>query len=120
MSTKTTEAKEFIVTFPGPEKNFDLNIWDRVGYETEYKEEGWCISVYEIPYEGSPYGSGTHREDLGFWLSEEEAQQLTLGVRQRDGGDYTEDSDFWLDVDSFFQIYKNIPARVEEKLRNLE
>jgi len=114
------QAKEFIVTFPGPLSNFDLNIWDRRGYETEYKEEGWCISVYEIPYEGSPYGSGTYREDLSFWLTDEEAKQLTLGWGPELGGDYTPDSDFWLDADGFLQTYKNIPERVEKLIRGLE
>jgi hypothetical protein len=99
--------------------NYDLNIWDRRGYETEYREEGWCISVYEIPNQGSAYGSGTYREDLGFDLTPEEVKQLTLGWGTELGGDYTPDSDFWIDVQGFFDTYKDIPERVAEKLRNL-
>ena len=114
-----TEHKEFIVTFPGTEKNWDLNIWDRRGYETEYREEGWHISVYEIPFEGAPYGSGEHRKDLSFDLTPEEAKRLTLGWGPELGGDYAPDSDFWLDVDGFFQTYKDIPDRVREKLESL-
>lgn len=100
-------------------KNYDLNIWDRKGYETEYAEEGWYISVYEIPSEGAPYGSGTLREDLGFWLTEEEAKRLTLGWGEDLGGDYAPDSDFWLDVDGFFQTYKDIPETVVTRLKAL-
>jgi len=99
--------------------NYDLNIWDKVGYETEYTEEGWHISVYEIPETGAPYGSGTFREDLSFPLTDGEAKELTLGKSEAQGGDYTEDSDFWLDVESFFSIYKNVPARVESLLKAL-
>lgn len=115
----STEPKEFIVTFPGPETNYDLNIWDKLGYETEYREEGWHISVYEIPFEGSDFGSGQFREDLSFDLTPEEAKRLTLGWGPELGGDYAEDSDFWLDVHGFFDTYKDIPERVAEKLRNL-
>lgn len=113
------EERTFIVTFPGPEKNWDLNIWDKRGYETEYREEGWHISVYEIPYEGSPYGSGDYREDLSFDLTPEETKRLTLGWGTELGGDYTPDSDFWLDVASFFETYKDIPERVATLLNAL-
>jgi hypothetical protein len=115
----TYEGKEFIVTFPGSETNYDLNIWDRRGYETEYAEEGWAISVYEIPHIGSPYGSGEFREDLSFDLTPEEAKSLTLGWDPALGGDYCPDSDFWLDVHGFMDTYTNIPARVRELLENL-
>jgi hypothetical protein len=99
--------------------NYDLNIWDKVGYETEYAEEGWHISVYEIPETGAPYGSGTLREDLSFPLTDSEAKELTLGWGPDLGGFYSEDSDFWLDVESFFSIYKNVPPRVESLLKAL-
>lgn len=100
-------------------RNYDLNIWDRRGYETEYKEEGWHISVYEIPAVGSPYGSGTFREELGFDLTPEEVKQLTLGWGPDLGGDYTSDPDFWIDVQGFFTTFTDIPERVAEKLNNL-
>jgi len=99
--------------------NYDLNIWDRRGYETEYAEEGWYISVYEIPDAGMPYGSGEYRPELGFSLTPSEARELTLGVAEGDGGDYTPDSDFWLDVQGFFDIYKSVPARVASLLKAL-
>lgn len=100
-------------------KNYDLNIWDKLGYETEYEQEGWAITVYEIPHEGAIYGSGTMREDLSFELTPEEAKQLTLGWGPELGGDYAPDSDFWLDVEGFFQTYKDIPPRVANLLKAL-
>ena len=99
--------------------NYDLNIWDKLGYETEYEQEGWAISVYEIPFEGASYGSGNLREDLSFDLTPEEAKQLTLGWGEDLGGDYTPDSDFWIDKDTFFTTYKNVPERVATLLNAL-
>ena len=97
--------------------NYDLNIWDRRGYETEYKEEGWAIEIYTYPYLGSPYGSGEHQFTI--YLSSEESKALTLGWGPELGGDYCEDSDFWLDKDTFLEIYKDIPKRVVSILNNL-
>ncbi len=97
--------------------NYDLNIWDRVGYETNYQEEGWTISVYSIPHQGAQYGSGDHIANLD--LDEQDVQMLTLGKRQRDGGDYCEDSDFWIDIESFFVTYRNIPVTVKAFLTSL-
>jgi hypothetical protein len=100
-------------------KNYDLNIWDRQGYETNYTEEGWHISVYELPATGEAYGSGKLLEELGFDLTENEARQLTLGWGPDLGGDYTSDSDFWLDVEGFFSTFKDIPPRVASLLKAL-
>lgn len=98
-------------------QNFDLNIWDRIGHETNYAESGWTISVYEIPFDGAHYGSGKQIVNLD--LTDEEVEALTLGKRQRDGGDYTEDSDFWLDLESFFVTYQNISPRIRAFLTSL-
>lgn len=100
-------------------KKYDLNIWDRRGYETEYSEEGWYIDVYEIPSEGASYGSGEYMPELGFYLTPSEARELTLGVAEKHGGDYAPDADFWLDVEGFFAIYKSVPARVAFLLKAL-
>lgn len=97
--------------------NYDLNIWDHIGYETEYAQEGWRITVHAIPHDGSDYGSGAMFTHLD--LTREESAALTLGVALADGGDYTPDSDFWLDLESFFVTYQNIPTRVEAFLRSL-
>ena len=96
--------------------NYDLNIWDRRGYETEYKEEGWVINIYQYPYLGSQYGSGIFMEDYTITLTPNEAKRLTLGWGTDLGGDYSPDSDFFLDKESFFQIYTDIPERVASLL----
>ena len=96
--------------------NYDLNIWDRRGYETEYQEEGWEISVYQYPYIGSSYGSGRYMEDHTITLTPTEAKRLTLGWGDDLGGDYTPDADFWLDKDTFLEVYKDIPERVANLL----
>ena len=95
-------------------ENYDLNIWDRRGYETEYKEEGWAFEVYKYPYLGAPYGSGEYVETI--WLTPTEAKRLTLGWGPDLGGDYCADSDFWLDKDTFFETYTDIPERVANLL----
>jgi hypothetical protein len=97
--------------------NYDLNIWDKRGYETEYKEEGWAIEVYTYPYLGSFYGSGEHKETI--WLTPSESRRLTLGWGPDLGGDYTPDSDFWIDKSSFFETYTDIPERVAGLLNAL-
>jgi len=92
--------------------NYDLNIWDKVGYETEYEEEGWAIEVYQYDYMGSPYGSGKHIPEHTITLTPTESKRLTLGWGEDLGGDYTPDSDFWLDKDTFLETYTDIPERV--------
>jgi len=94
--------------------NYDLNIWDRRGYETEYQEEGWAIECYTYPYLGAFYGSGEYHSTI--YLTPAEAKRLTLGWGTDLGGDYTPDADFWLDKDSFFQTYTDIPERVANLL----
>lgn len=97
--------------------NYDLNIWDKVGYETEYAEEGWAITVHAIPEEGAIYGSGEIITTLD--LTPDEAKMLTLGVDSGSGGFYTLDSDFFIDLESFWDIYKEVPVRVGAFLRSL-
>ena len=71
--------------------NIDLNIWDRVGYETDYKEEGWVITPYTIEYNGSSYGTGPFISEWTITLSERDVSRLTLeqgggwGLRARLG-----------------------------------
>ena len=98
-------------------ENYDLNIWDKLAYETSGQETGgWVIDVYQYPYIGSPYGSGTMLEDRTITLTPDEAKRLTLGWGPDLGGDYTEDEDFWLDKHSFLEIYSDIPERVANLL----
>jgi hypothetical protein len=90
--------------------NYDLNIWDRRGYETDYVEEGWAIEVYKYNHLGAPYGSGEYVETI--YITPAEAKRLTLGWGPDLGGDYTPDPDFWLDKDSFLEMYSDIPERI--------
>lgn len=102
--------------------NYDLNIWDKLSYETSGAETGgWVITPYEPPTEtGGSYGSGRMRDDLSIELTPIEAFELTLGVAPFDGGRYAEDEDFWLDRDGFLNIYEGvIPPRVESLLKAL-
>lgn len=97
--------------------NYDLNIWDKLSYETSGEETGgWVINVYEYPYIGSSYGSGRMLEDKTITLTPTEAKRLTLGWGEDLGGDYTEDEDFWLDKDTFLDIYQDVPERVANLL----
>jgi len=108
----------------GPEANYDLNIWNKGADEStvlppeQYYDE-WWLCPYEITAEGSYYGTGKERDDLNFKLTNEEAKALTLGWGTDLGGDYTPDDDFWLDKNSFLDIYKDIPDRVREYLDSL-
>mgnify|MGYP001070955925 CR=1 FL=1 len=91
--------------------NYDLNIWDHLGYITEYEQEGWRITVHAIPEEGAPYGSGDIVAHLDLTL--EEADRLGL----RDGNN---DSDFFMDLDSFVDEKKDVPVRVGAFLTSLD
>jgi hypothetical protein len=44
---------------------------------------------------------------------------LTLGKSPDEGGNYFEDSDFWIDPDGFLDTYKNIPRKVRRYLSKL-
>ncbi len=99
------------------EKVIDLNVWDALGYHTEYATEGWRIDVYEC-YDDVDF----EHHDLPFqtiWLNKTQAQMLTLGKSPDDGGDYAEDSDFWIDPAGFLDVYKNIPRKVTRYLEAL-
>lgn len=97
--------------------NMDLNIWDKVGYETEYKEEGWVLTPYTINREGDSFGSGQELRSCEISLTPREAKRLTLGVAMADGGDYAPDDDFWMDMLTFYVTYRDIPERVDALLR---
>jgi hypothetical protein len=93
--------------------NYDLNIWDKLSYETSGEETGgWVINIYEYGYLGAPFGSGRMLEDKTIELTPTEAKRLTLGWGTDLGGDYTEDEDFWIDKQTFFDTYTDIPERV--------
>jgi len=101
-------------------RNYDMNIWDKLSYDTSGEEtDGWKINFYQYPAVGAPYGNGPMIEEFDFTLTKEEAKQLTLGWGPDLGGDYTEDEDFWLDVDTFINTYRDIPQRLIDHLDKL-
>lgn len=100
--------------------NYDLNIWDKLSYETDGAETGgWQISIYSIRSENDGYGCGEHLKDKTIVLTPTESKRLTLGWGEDLGGDYSEDDDFWIDKDGFFDTYSDIPERVANLLRAL-
>ena len=100
-------------------RNYDMNIWDELEYESWGEASGaWKINFYPIPQVGIPYGgSGQWLEKYDFFITDEEAKMLTLGWGQDLGGYHCEDSDFFIDIETFKTIYKEIPERL---LRHFE
>jgi len=96
---------------------YDLNVWDRVGHMTEYKAgPGWQIDVYECD-------DNWDRADMPIKvikLNDTQAKMLTLGVAADNGGDYSEDSDFFIEPNAFIETYKNIPRKVRRYLEELD
>lgn len=106
--------------------NYDLNIWNEGWHNSEHLAEEeqysqWKISLHNV--QQLPDGhiqTGDWIEDLSLDITEEEASRLTLGYGDGDLiGDYTADSDFFLDIDAFFTIYKDIPERIVNWLLEL-
>ena len=84
--------------------NYDMNIWDETAWESSGEQTGgWKINFYTIPQVGIHYGAGTMLQEYDFYLTEEEAKQLTLGLGPDLGGDYTEDDDFFIDMVKFMK-----------------
>ena len=95
---------------------YDLNIWDRIGYKTNYEKHGWSISVRSRLMVDGENVSGN---DLGLRLdlTDDEAKRMTLG---EEDGDYAPDSDFVLDPTAVLDIYKDVPWRVRLLVALLE
>lgn len=108
MVTMTTDENNTIIS-----DNYDLNIWDKLSYETNGAETGgWQINIYSIRSENDEYGCGEHLKDKTIVLTPTESKRLTLGWGE-------EEDDFWLDKDGFFDTYSDIPERVANLLRAL-
>jgi hypothetical protein len=93
---------------------YDLNVWDEGLHNDE--ESRWKISLHYLEeiYDGS-LQTGDHIEDVEFYFTPEEAQQLTLGFSPELGGVYGADLDFFIDPAGFLDVYKDVmPARVKE------
>jgi len=95
---------------------YDLNIWDKTGYETDYEREGWVISLRS---RWMVDGENVIGNDLPITmeLTEKEAERMTLG---KGDGDYAPDSDFVLDPTALLDIYKDVPERVRLLVALLE
>lgn len=101
-------------------KNYDMNIWDEVSYNTSGKHTGgWKINFYQYPQVGVAYGSGKMLEEYDFYLTPEEAKQLTLGWDEDLGGYGPGDDDFFIDIESFLEEYKDIPQRLLDHIETL-
>ena len=33
------------------DSNYDINVWDKAGYLSDYKKEGWVLTPYTINHE---------------------------------------------------------------------
>lgn len=112
--------------------NYDLNIWNEGWHNAERNEFGdleytdensqWKISIHKLEQLSDGHiQTGAYIEDLELYLTADEAVRLTLGWGGEDQiiGDYTADDDFFLDIDAFFTIYKDIPERVSKWLLEL-
>jgi hypothetical protein len=114
----TAEEKEILSKL-----NYDLNIWNEGWHNLDHGVEAtddnsqWKISVHNIhELQDGSIQCGDWIEDINIYLSEDEAKALTLGWEPALGGDYAPDHDFFLDIDSFFEIYKTIPDTVKDRL----
>lgn len=98
--------------------NFDINVYNRGADEStilpeeEYYDE-WLLCPYSLDWDGDNYSIADELMDLNLVLTAEEVEALTLGWGTDLGGDYCEEDDFWIDVNSFKDTYKNIPERVK-------
>lgn len=104
---------------------YDVNIWNEgwheldLGVEATNENSQWKFSFNEIIEDRAGYGTGRERQELDIYITQEEAEQMTLGLGIDDGGDYAPDPDFWLDSYSITQVYKNVPQRILDYLENL-
>ena len=94
---------------------YDLNVFDKLGYETNYQQEGWAILVYacdqNFQHEATP--------EKIIYLNDTQAKMLTLGVSEECGGDYCADDDFWIDPAGFLATFRDIPRKVRRQLEVL-
>lgn len=102
--------------------DFDINVWDYVGYNTDYDEgPGWRLSIHFLEEDETGYVStGRFIDELYLDLTDEEAKELTLGWDEDLGGYYIGDSDFFIQRDSFIETYKSIPPRVTQFLEAVQ
>ena len=97
-------------------KNYSLNIWFSLLDEEDSKETGyWLVEVYELMtlslngIEQEIENERKRLSDKTIYLTPEEVEALGLG----------DDEDFWIDIEDFFDGYKDIPNRVADALLSL-
>ena len=97
-------------------KNYSLNIWFSLLDEEDGKETGyWLVEVYELMtlslngIEQEIENERKRLSDKTIYLTPEEVEALGLG----------DDEDFWIDIEDFFDGYKDIPNRVADALLSL-
>lgn len=90
-------------------KNYDLNIYDRLAYETSGEETGgWVVVAYTIPQEGAQYGTGRMFEKH-LRLSDSNVRYMRL----------EEEDEVWIDSDSL-RDEGRMPRRVARWLEGLD
>ena len=95
--------------------NFDINVFDRAQYnEPGCDEHEWLLCPYKLTWDGDNYSISDEMYELNLVLTDKESESLTLGWGPDLGGDMEESEDFWIDVNSFKDTYKDIPPRVFE------
>jgi hypothetical protein len=75
--------------------------------------------VYQYPGVVYHYGIGTFLVYKTIIVTPSEVMRVTVGWGTDLGGDYTEDTDFWLDKQTFLETYTDIPERVVNLLNDL-
>jgi hypothetical protein len=94
-------------------KNYDLNIWDKVGWESAGKSVGWYIEIYEPD---KYILGGEHLEEFDILLTPDEANQLNL---EKEFSEYPlEDRQVYYPLKDFIEKL-DVPERVYGLLENL-
>ena len=103
-----------IVVWDCKNVGYDLNVWDRGKHNGG--ESSWMISLhYLVEIEDGDLQTGDHIEDVEFYFTPEEAERLTLGVAEEDGGLYDSDEDFFIQPVMFLETYGDaVPDRVRQ------
>ena len=94
-------------------KNYDLSIWDRIGWETAGETIGWYIEVYEPD---KYILGGEHLEEFDILLTPEEAERL--GLEEAYGDRPLEEKEVYYQLKEFIEKF-DVPERVYDLLEKL-
>ena len=95
---------------------YDLNVWDYSGYPGYDDKPRWRIDVYECEENWQHFDT----PEKVIFLTDTQAEMLTLGKSPDEGGDYDWDTDFWIDPRGFLEVYKSVPRKVLRYLEQLD